>query len=114
MTLERGDDGGSVNIGGGAAARKIVGRTGEALQEWSQRNCAAQPFYKLVSDVAGGEIRKDERVGAPGNARAGSFEMADALYQSSIRLQLAVDFEKRLAPSHELESLTDLFDCRLL
>src|SRR4029079_834877 len=66
-----GRDGDRVDdVFGLAAAREVVGRTGEPLEDRADRGGAREPLGELVGDVARVEVWEDEDVGPAGRGRA--------------------------------------------
>ena len=51
------------DVGGGAAAREVVGGFGEALEQRADGFCAADAFGELVADIAGFQIGEHQHVG---------------------------------------------------
>src|ERR1043165_4096273 len=96
-----GSDGDGVNdVFGLAAARAVVGRTVESLQDWADGRRAGEPLGQFVSDVAGLQVWEDENVGAARDRGAGRFRLADLWDERGVGLQFAVNFEFGLARAH--------------
>src|SRR5690242_6276295 len=71
LRLQRGHDGDVVNVLGGAASRKIIGRLRQTLQKRADRHGASQTLDQFVSDISCGESGEYERVGPARNLRPG-------------------------------------------
>ncbi len=105
--MEGGDEGGGVDVVGGAAAGEVVEGFGEALEEGAVGGGAAEAFDEFVADVAAVEVGEDEGVGVSGDGRAGGFAGGDGGDEGSVGLEFAVDAELGGAFGDDAEGFLD-------
>ncbi len=74
MSLDAGDGDDADDVICGAAARKIVHRSGEALRDGAVSVSAGEALDQLVADVAGVDVGEDEDVRLSRNGEPGAFE----------------------------------------
>ena len=73
LCLDTGDGDNAHYVFGGAATRKIVHGSSEALQHGAVSLCATQALDQLVADVRCIQVGEDEHVRLAGNRRIGCF-----------------------------------------
>ena len=108
--LQSRDDGGGVDIVGGASTGKVVGGFRESLQEWPESHGAAQALHQLHGDVAGRDVGKDQGVGASGDGRSGCFGSADCIDEGCVGLQFAIDYQIGSALAKNAQGCCDFID----
>src|SRR5262245_46527740 len=90
----RHDSAGGDNVFDAGPARQIADRFCETLQERPNRSRAAQPLRKLVSYIAGIEIRKNKHVCVScDRALLLYFFLRDIRYQRRVDLKFSVNYE---------------------
>lgn len=108
LSLDGGDGHDTHDVVGRAAARKVVNRLGDALQDGAVGVGAGEALDQLVADVAGLEVREHEHVGLTGDGGAGSLELGDGGDDGGVELQVAIDGELGSLLLAELYGLLDL------
>lgn len=94
---------------GRAAARKVVDRLGDALQDGAVSVGAGEALDQLVADVAGLEIGEHKHVGlAAILEEPGGLELGDGGNDGGVELQVAIDGELGSLLLAELNGLLDL------
>src|SRR5882724_732715 len=86
---------------------------GQSLQDWADGYCSSQTLDQLVADVAGFQIREDERIRSARNRTARRFALANCGNERGICLQLAVDKELWRARAEGAGCLDDLINQRM-
>lgn len=108
LSLDGGDGYDTHDVVGRAAARKVVDRLGDALQDGAVSVGAGEALDQLVADVAGLEIGEHKHVGLAGNGGAGGLELGDGGNDGGVELQVAIDGELGSLLLAELNGLLDL------
>ena len=97
------------------AARQIADRLGKTLQERADGRGAAEPLHKLVADIAGVEIGKNQHIGAAGDgAEIFHLLFRDRGHHGGIGLQFAIHRQIRRPRPHQIERAPHLVDARVL
>ena len=82
------------------AARKIVGRFCQTLQDRTDRSRSRQPLRQFVTDISGLKIRKDQCIRAALHGACRRLRLRDFRNQRRIRLKFAIDDQFRMPRFH--------------
>ena len=92
-SLVAGNDDGLINLIDIAAARKVVNRSSNTLEDWTYSGAAGETLNKLVADIACLKARENEGVAMAGNSAALGLAGAHAWNDSGIGLEFAINLE---------------------
>ena len=93
LSLNGGDGDDANDIAGGATAREVVDRLGDALEDGAVGLGATEALDELVADVAGLEVGEHEDVGVTRDLALGGLQLSDLGHNGGVELQVAVDGE---------------------
>mmetsp|Transcript_75607 Transcript_75607/g.214191 ORF Transcript_75607/g.214191 Transcript_75607/m.214191 type:complete len:381 (+) Transcript_75607:87-1229(+) len=111
--LQRRDHHGALDVLGAAAAREVVARPAEPLQDGAHRLGACQALGQLVADVARLQAGEHEHVGAAGHRGAWRLRLPDARHDRGVQLQLPVAGQARPALPQQGQGVPDLVHRRV-
>ena len=90
-SLVAGDDDSLVDVLGATAAREVVDRTCETLEDRAHSLGTGKTLHEFVGDVAHFKTREHEHIRLSGNGAARSLAETHRWHNSGISLKLAVD-----------------------